>query len=339
MAVARLSEQSLSYLVTGGAGFIGSHLADLLLCMGHTVTAVDNLVTGRIENISHLEQHPCFNFIEESVLNEPLMRELVPRHDVVVHLAAAVGVRWIIENPLLSIHTNIRATEVVLEAASLCGTKVVVASTSEVYGKNPRPSLREEDDSVIGATHITRWLYANTKATDEFLALAYHRDKGLPVVIVRFFNTVGPRQTGRYGMVVPNFVKQALSNQPLTVYGTGEQTRCFTDVRDSTKAVYELSCLASAVGEVFNIGNPKEISILDLARLVIGMTESRSSIELVPYERAYPEGFEDMHRRVPSTEKLEKFLGWAPAIPLQDNLQRIIEHVGRELIAPAGRIA
>jgi UDP-glucose 4-epimerase len=321
----RVFEPKERFLITGGAGFIGSHLAELLLRNGHYVTVIDNLVTGRAENVAHLERSQEFEFVEDTVLNEDLMNRLVLRHDVVIHLAAAVGVKWIIENPLLSIHTNIRATEIVLEAAARSGTKVLVASTSEVYGKNPKSVLDEDDDSVIGATHITRWLYANTKATDEFLALAYYRDKDLPVIITRFFNTVGPRQTGRYGMVVPRFVRQALANEPITIYGDGNQTRCFTDVRDSIRAVVQLCQLPEAVGQVFNIGNPREISITALANLVKRMTDSRSDLAYIPYDEAYPAGFEDMQRRVPSTHKLERFLGWAPGIPLEENLARIIQ--------------
>lgn len=313
-------------LVTGGAGFIGSHLTDYLLHHGHSVTVIDNMITGRRSNLEHLASNSRLEVIEDTVLNEPLVKELVPRHDVVYHLAAAVGVRWIIENPLLSIHTNIRATEVVLEAACAQGTRVLVASTSEVYGKNDANSLREDDDSIIGSTQITRWLYANTKATDEFLTLAYHRDRGLPVVITRFFNTVGPRQTGRYGMVVPRFVRQALANEPITVYGDGEQTRCFTDVRDSVRAVAELGELEAANGEVFNIGNAREISIRGLAELIIRMTESRSPLSFIPYDQAFPSGFEDMRRRVPCVDKLRRYLGWAPSIPLEENLARIIDH-------------
>lgn len=313
-------------VVTGGAGFIGSHLCDLLLRQGHSVTVVDNLVTGRIENLAHLRGNPDLEFIQDSVLNEDLMRRLVPRSDLVFHLAAAVGVKWIIENPLLSIHTNIRATEVVLDAASIAGTRVVIASTSEVYGKNDKESLREDDDSIIGPTHITRWLYANTKATDEFLALAYHRDQGLPVVILRYFNTVGPRQTGRYGMVVPRFVRQALASEPISIHGDGTQTRCFTDVRDSVRATVELASTSGADGEVFNIGNPREISILGLARLVMEMTGSRTEPCLIPYDEAYPAGFEDMRRRVPCVDKLHGVLGWSPTISLEDNLDRIIQY-------------
>jgi len=315
----------MNALITGGAGFIGSHLAEYLLNLGHSVTAIDNLATGRADNIRHLREHPEFNYINDTVLNEDRMRDLVPRHDVVYHLAAAVGVRWIIENPLQSIHTNIRATEIVLEAAAPKKTKVLIASTSEVYGKNEKASLSEDDDSIIGSTQITRWLYANSKATDEFLALAYHGEQSLPVVIVRFFNTVGPRQTGRYGMVVPRFVRQALANEPITIHGDGAQTRCFTDVRDAVRAVYELSQHPEAVGEVFNIGNPREISIRGLAELVVELTGSRSELQFIPYSEAYPAGFEDMRRRVPNVEKLNGRLGWRPSISLEDNLRRIID--------------
>jgi UDP-glucose 4-epimerase len=323
----------LRALITGGAGFIGSHLAEYLLEREHQVTIIDNLVTGRIENIEHLQRYPYLEFIHDTVLNEERMHALVPRHDIVFHLAAAVGVKWVIENPLLAIHTNIRATEVVLEAAAARGTRVLIASTSEVYGKNDRGALREDDDSIIGSTQITRWLYANTKATDEFLALAYHRDRGLPVVIVRYFNTVGPRQTGRYGMVVPRFVQQALEGRPVTVYGTGEQTRCFTDVRDSVRATAELAQLPEASGQVFNIGNAREISIRGLAEMVIRMTGSRSEVQQVPYSEVYPTGFEDMWRRVPCVDKLRAHLGWAPQIPLEENLTRIIRHLQAERVS------
>jgi UDP-glucose 4-epimerase len=265
------------------------------------------------------------------------MYELVPQHDVVYHLAAAVGVQRILDNPLLSLQTNIQATEVVLEAAALRRTRVLLASTSEVYGKNEKAALSEDDDSILGSTQITRWLYANSKATDEFMALAYHREMQVPVVIVRFFNTVGPRQTGRYGMVVPRFVRQALANEPLTIHGDGQQTRCFTDVRDSVRAVYELSRLDQAMGEVFNVGNPREISIRKLAELVLQTTGSRSELRLVPYSEAYPAGFEDMRRRVPDVRKLRKTLGWSPSIPLEDNLRRIVDAMRPEPVPDASR--
>lgn len=316
----------MNALITGGAGFIGSHLSELLLDHGHTVTAVDDLSTGSADNLRPLEGRAGFRFLHGSVLDADRLEALVPTHDAVFHLAAAVGVRWIIEHPLASIHTNIRATEIVLEAASRRGTPVLLASTSEVYGKNERDELREDDDSIIGSTRITRWLYANSKATDEFLGLAYFRERGVPVRIARFFNTVGPRQTGRYGMVVPRFVRQALAGEPLTVHGDGRQTRCFTDVRDSVRAIVGLMECPAAAGEVFNVGNPREISIRDLAELVVALTGCRSPVRLVPYAHDYPEGFEDMRRRVPCVEKLRAALGWAPSIPLEENLARIIEH-------------
>jgi UDP-glucose 4-epimerase len=311
-------------LVTGGAGFIGSHLAERLLEAGHHVTLVDNLATGSLDNIRPLLRESQLEFVAESVLNDGLMGYLMRRCDVVYHLAAAVGVRWIIDHPLLSIQTNIRATEVVLEQASRFDKPVLIASTSEVYGKNDRRALREEDDSIIGSTRITRWLYANTKATDEFLALAYHRERGLPVVIVRFFNTIGPRQTGQYGMVVPRFVQQALRGEPLTVYGDGQQTRCFTDVRDAVEAITRLMATPAAVGETFNIGSDREITIEELACTVVRMTGSASPIRCVPYEQVYERGFEDMRRRVPDVSKLRATIGFAPAIPLERTLERII---------------
>src|SRR5216684_1100662 len=274
-------------LITGGAGFIGSHLADALLAAGHSVTAIDNLSTGSRGNVEHLLERPQFQLVVDDVLNEPHVARLVSQADVVFHLAAAVGVKWIIDHPLLSIRTNLRATEIVLEQASRSKTKVVLASTSEVYGKNNQGPLREDADSIIGPTTITRWLYANTKATDEFLAYAYHRERALPVVIVRFFNTVGPRQTGRYGMVVPRFVRQALRGEPITVYGDGRQTRCFTYVEDVVTAMLALIENPRAVGEVFNVGQGREVSIDDLANLVRELTGSASQIVHVSYDEAY----------------------------------------------------
>jgi UDP-glucose 4-epimerase len=313
-------------LITGGAGFIGSHLAERLLSEGHAVTVIDNLATGSLENIRHLLPQPAFELVTESVLNEGLMEYLIRRADVVYHLAAAVGVRWIIDHPLLSLRTNIRATEIVLEQASRFEKPVLIASTSEVYGKNDAGALKEDDDSIIGSTQITRWLYANSKATDEFLALAYHRERSLPVVIVRFFNTIGPRQTGQYGMVAPRFVQQALRGEPLTVYGDGQQTRCFTDVRDSVTAMLKLMETPAAVGQTFNIGNAREITIEALARMVIQMTGSQATVRYVPYEQVYEKGFEDMRRRVPDVSKLWATIGFAPSIPLERALEAIIQH-------------
>jgi len=284
-------------LITGGAGFIGSHLAEALLHQGHHVTALDNLATGSTENVQHLRAHSRYRLVVESALNSELMHRLSAEADVIYHLAAAVGVRWIIDHPLLSIQTNIRATELVLECAAAHGCRVVVASTSEVYGKNTAVPLREDADSVIGSTQITRWLYANSKATDEFLALAYHRERGVPVVIVRFFNTVGPRQTGEYGMVVPRFVEAALRGEPLVVHGDGQQSRCFTDVRDAVRAVMLLAETPAADGEVFNIGSSQETTIEQLALTVLRLTGSQAGVRYVPYETVYRQGFEDMRRR------------------------------------------
>lgn len=329
-------------LITGGAGFIGSHLAEALLTHGHRVTALDNLATGSAENVQHLREHPRFRLVVDSALNSELMKRLAGDADVIFHLAAAVGVRWIIDHPLLSIQTNIRATELVLEAAEASGSRVVIASTSEVYGKNTAVPLREDSDSIIGSTHITRWLYANSKATDEFLALAYHRERGVPVVIVRFFNTVGPRQTGEYGMVVPRFVEAALRGEPLTVHGDGRQSRCFTDVRDAVRAVMQLAETPDAVGEVFNIGSSQETTIEQLARTVLRLTGSEAGVRHVPYETVYREGFEDMRRRVPDCTKLRRTIGFAPDTPLEENLARIIDYSRTRLqltVGTAGRLA
>jgi UDP-glucose 4-epimerase len=314
-------------LITGGAGFIGSHLAEALLAAGHSVTAVDNLSTGSCHNVDHLSDHERFELVIDDVLNEARMAGLMEGADVVFHLAAAVGVKWIIDHPLLSIRTNIRATEVVLEQASRHGTRVLLASTSEVYGKNDEGPLREDADSVIGPTAITRWLYANTKATDEFLAYAYHRELGLPIVIVRFFNTVGPRQTGQYGMVVPRFVRQALRNEPITIYGDGSQSRCFTYVADAVQALMGLAVDPRAIGEVFNIGTQQEVTILELARKIIALTGSSSELRFIPYDKAYDSGFEDMKRRVPDVSKLRAMIGYAPHTTLEENLRRTIQHM------------
>jgi UDP-glucose 4-epimerase len=313
-------------LITGGAGFIGSHLAERLLEEGHQLTVIDNLDTGSVDNIRHLLKESQFELVTESVLNEGLMEYLIRRCDVVYHLAAAVGVRRIIDHPLLSIRTNIRATEVVLEHASRYQKPVLIASTSEVYGKNGGGPLREDDDSIIGSTQITRWLYANSKATDEFLALAYHRERQLPVVIVRFFNTIGPRQTGQYGMVVPRLVQQALRGESLTVHGDGQQTRCFTDVRDAVTAMTRLMATPEAAGQTFNVGNSREISIENLAHLVIRMTGSVVPIRYVPYAQVYERGFEDMRRRIPDVSKLRSAIGFSPTIPLESALEGIIHH-------------
>jgi UDP-glucose 4-epimerase len=289
----------MKHLITGGAGFIGSHLCEVLLAQGHKVVAIDDLSTGRVENIAHLRPLPHFQFVREDIRNAQVLDRLTSEAEVVIHLAAAVGVQLIVDDPVRTIRTNIMGTEGVLEAANRYGCKVLIASTSEVYGKGVRVPFREDDDRLMGPTVRSRWAYAESKAVDEFLSLAYHHQFGLPVVIMRFFNTVGPRQTGRYGMVVPRFVRQALRGEPLPVYGDGQQTRCFADVADVTRAVAELAEHAGAVGEVFNVGATQEITIRKLAERVIELTGSASEIVAVPYDEAYGPGFEDMRRRVP----------------------------------------
>ena len=314
-------------LITGGAGFVGSHLAEALLARGDTVYVLDNLSTGAIENIELLKGSPNFRYAVDSVMNEPVLAELVDRVDVVFHLAAAVGVRLIVESPVNTIETNVYGTEMVLKHANKKKKKVIIASTSEVYGKSEAVPFREDADLVLGPTTKGRWSYACSKAIDEFLALAYHKEKHLPVVVVRFFNTVGPRQTGRYGMVVPNFVKQAILGHPITVYGDGEQSRCFTYVSDVIEALVKLADHAGAVGQVINIGNDREeVSIVDLARRVKARTKSPSEITFVPYDQAYEEGFEDMPRRVPDLTKLRTLIGYEPKVQLDEILDRVSEY-------------
>ena len=313
-------------LITGGAGFIGSHLAEFLLKEGWEVRVIDDLSTGSIENIEHLKPHPRFSYVLDTVLNRPLMLELVDRADVVFHLAAAVGVRLIAEQPVRTIETNIKATELVLELCARKGKPVLISSTSEVYGKLDRPKFGEEDDLVLGPTSRSRWCYAASKIIDEFLARAYHRERGLPAVVVRVFNTIGPRQTGQYGMVVPRFVRQALLGEPITVYGDGTQRRSFTWVRDVVNAMVRLVQHPGAYGEVFNIGHTQETSILDLARLVKELTGSPSEIVFVPYEEAYEPGFEDIPRRLPDISKVQRLIGYRPTLDLPEMLERIIAH-------------
>ncbi len=314
-------------LITGGAGFVGSHLGERLLERGDEVFVIDNLSTGSIENIEPLKGRPSFHYTIDTILNEPVLAELVDRVDVVYHLAAAVGVRLIVESPVNTIETNVHGTEKVLALANKKRKKVVLTSTSEVYGKADSVPFREDGDLVMGPTSKGRWSYACSKAIDEFLALAYHKEKRLPVVVARLFNTVGPRQTGRYGMVVPNFVKQALLGHPLTVFGDGTQTRCFTDVRDVVGQLAALAEEPGAVGEVFNVGNDlEEVTILDLARRVKARAASKSEITLVPYEKAYEEGFEDMQRRVPDLSKLRALTGYEPQVPLDEILDRVIAY-------------
>jgi UDP-glucose 4-epimerase len=311
-------------LITGGAGFIGSHLAEALLAEGQQVVIIDNLSTGRIDNIAHLIDHPDFQFVNETIHNETVMDRLVSECDLIYHLAAAVGVELIIRDPVRTIETNLIGTETVSRLARRYRRKVLIASTSEVYGKSDDLPFREESDRVMGPTIKSRWAYAESKAMDEFLALAYHKQFGLPIVICRFFNTVGPRQTGTYGMVIPRLVKQAVNDQPLTVHGDGQQTRCFCNVKDTVRAVIALSREPKAIGEIFNVGSCDEIAILDLARRIVTRANSRSDIELIPYDQAYEAGFEDMRRRVPSIGKIAAAIGWQPTIALDQTLDEVI---------------
>jgi UDP-glucose 4-epimerase len=312
-------------LITGGAGFIGSHLCELLVHNGHSVVAIDNLTTGRLENIVHLLPMPGFQFVRENITNSQVLDRLTSEADLIVHLAAVVGVKLIVEDPVNTIATNIMGTEAVLTTANRYGCKVMLASTSEVYGKGSKVPFNEEDDCVMGPTSHSRWSYATSKAIDEFLGLAYYRQFGLPVVVMRFFNTVGPRQTGRYGMVIPRFVRQALSNEPITIYGDGEQSRCFADVADIIGAIYKLSSHPSAVGQVYNVGSTEEVTIRELAERVITATGSQSQIIYVPYEEAYAPGFEDMRRRVPDLEKVHQLIGYEPTFSLDDILKRVVD--------------
>ncbi len=324
-------------LVTGGAGFIGSHLSEALLAQNHYVTIIDDLSTGRFENIQHLADHPRFEFAIDTITNHMVMDRLASECDVIFHLAAAVGVELIIDSPVHTIETNILGTHAVLQAAHRYRKKVLIASTSEIYGKNNHVPFREEDDRLLGPTSKARWSYSTSKAVDEFLGLAYHREKKLPVVIFRLFNTVGPRQRGRYGMVVPRFVQQALNGERLTVYGDGRQTRCFCDVADVVRAIIALAEEPRAVGQVFNVGSTHEISILNLAREVLRLVHAdqregvdSDRIAFIPYDEAYEEGFEDMRRRVPDTSKIRTLLGWEPEISLQETLNRIIDFYTRD---------
>jgi UDP-glucose 4-epimerase len=314
-------------LITGGAGFVGSHLAEALLARGDEVYVLDDLSTGSIENIEHLKTAPGFHYAIESIRNEPIAAELVDHVDVVFHLAAAVGVRLIVESPVNTIETNVHGTESILKIANKKKKKVLIASTSEVYGKSNVVPFREDADLVLGPTQKGRWSYACSKAIDEFLALAYHKEKRLPVVIVRLFNTVGPRQTGRYGMVIPNLIKQALLGHPLTVYGDGRQSRCFTYVSDVVGVLLKLVDHPGAVGEVYNVGNDREeVTIQELAERVKARTGSKSEIVLVPYDQAYEEGFEDMRRRVPDLTKVNALVGYEPKVHLDEILDRVIAY-------------
>jgi UDP-glucose 4-epimerase len=330
-------------LITGGAGFIGSHLADELLARGHTVHVLDDLSTGAMDNIRHLKEVASFDYTIESCRNAPVVAELVDSADVVYHLAAAVGVELIVDSPVRTIETNVHATEVVLAAASKKKKPVFVASTSEVYGKSAAVPFRESGDLLLGPTFKGRWSYACSKAIDEFLALAYWKERGLPTVIGRMFNTVGPRQTGRYGMVVPNFVRQALAGKPLTVFGDGTQSRCFCHVHDVVRALADLMERDDLHGEVFNIGGESEITIRNLAERVRRVLACDVPITLVPYDKAYEEGFEDMQRRVPDTTKLRSALGWEPTKSLDEIIidvqqHQVAEALGEPQLALAGAV-
>jgi len=313
-------------LITGGAGFVGSHLSEALLGRGDEVSVLDNLSTGSIDNIQHLKSHPGFRYTIDSVTNEPLLAELIDASDVVVHLAAAVGVKLIVEAPVHTIETNVHGTEVVLKHANKKKKLVLIASTSEVYGKSTAVPFREDADLVLGPSAKHRWAYACSKLIDEFLALAYWKERKLPVIIVRLFNTVGPRQTGQYGMVIPTFVRQALSGQPITVFGDGSQSRSFTYVGDVVKAMVALIDEPRAIGQVFNIGNGAEITISELAQRIKQLTGSDSPIVVIPYEQAYEAGFEDMPRRVPEIAKIRELVGYRPTVELDEILRRVIEY-------------
>lgn len=314
------------YLITGGAGFIGSHVAETLLDQGHRVTVIDNLSTGRFENIAHLTDQPRFRFAIDTITNEVVLDRLASESDIIIHLAAAVGVKLVVEDPVHTIETNLGGTEAVLQAALRYRSKVLLASTSEVYGKGNRIPFAEEDDVILGPTSHSRWAYAGSKMMDEFLGLAYHTQKGLPAVIFRLFNTIGPRQTGQYGMVVPRFVRQALRGEPITVYGDGQQRRSFTWVGDAVSAILGLAAAPDAVGQVYNIGHHKDISIYELAELIKDLTDSPSEIRLIPYEEAYEEGFQDMRRRKPDLSKIRSLTGYQPTLDLPDILTRVIAY-------------
>jgi UDP-glucose 4-epimerase len=313
-------------LITGGAGFIGSHLAEVLVAKGKEVFVIDDLSTGSMENLHALQGHDRFHFVRGSVVDERVVAPVVGQVDFIYHLAAAVGVELVVHSPVFTIEDNVRGTEIVLAAAAKRGAGVLLTSTSEVYGKSERERFREDDDLLIGPPTFSRWSYACSKLLDEFLTLAYWREKQLPAYIVRLFNTVGQRQTGRYGMVLPRFMQAALRDEPLTIHGDGRQTRCFCHVTDVVRALVELPAQPRAVGQIYNIGSTEEISILELARRVRLLTESRSELRFVPYDQAYAKGFEDMRRRVPNIDKIYQLAGWRPAMSLDEVLRLTLEH-------------
>jgi UDP-glucose 4-epimerase len=316
----------MNVLITGGAGFIGSHLAQRCLELNWKVAVIDDLSTGSIRNIAHLKSHRCFSYCIASVFNEALVSELIDDCDVVFHLAAAVGVRLIVECPVRTLETNVHGTEVVLKAAAKKAKRVVLASTSEVYGKSRQFPYQEDADSVLGPTTVTRWSYACSKAIDEFLAVAYWRERKTPITVVRFFNTVGPRQTGQYGMVLPTFVQQALRGNPITVYGTGKQSRCFGYVGDAVESLLRIAQTSGAVGEVINVGNDEEITINELAAKIKAAAQSDSAIVHVSYDEAYGPGFEDMHRRIPSLTKLERLIGYRPRTDIDQIIRSVVDN-------------
>ncbi len=316
----------MNILITGGAGFIGSHLAEKLLKQGNKIIVLDNLSTGSLDNVKHLRDNPDFKLHIGSILNYELLEDLISQCKVVYHMAAAVGVKYIIENPLLSLRTNIVGTENVLELSHKYKCKVLVASTSEIYGKSDNTPFKEEDDRLLGSTHISRWGYSTAKAVDEFLALAFHREKKLPVVIVRLFNTVGPRQTGQYGMVIPKFVKAALLDQPLVIHGSGKQSRCFTDVDDVSDALIKLMATPKCEGHIFNVGSTESISIEELAHKIKKAAKSKSKIEYMAYEDVFEEGFEDMMKRMPDISKIEQAIGYKRKYKLDQIIERVISY-------------
>lgn len=316
----------MNILITGGAGFIGSHLAEKLLKQGNKIIVLDNLSTGSLDNVKHLRDNPDFKLHIGSILNYELLEDIISQCKVVYHMAAAVGVKYIIENPLLSLRTNIVGTENVLELSHKYKCKVLVASTSEIYGKSDNTPFKEEDDRLLGSTHISRWGYSTAKAVDEFLALAFHREKKLPVVIVRLFNTVGPRQTGQYGMVIPKFVKAALLDQPLVIHGSGKQSRCFTDVDDVSDALIKLMATPKCEGHIFNVGSTESISIEELAHKIKKAAKSKSKIEYMAYEDVFEEGFEDMMKRMPDISKIEQAIGYKRKYKLDQIIERVISY-------------
>ncbi|MEV4457630.1 GDP-mannose 4,6-dehydratase [Microbispora sp. NPDC049633] len=323
-----------TYLITGGSGFVGSHLTDALLARGDSVVVLDNMSTGRAANLARHEDNERLRVVQGSVLDELVVDELVHECDVVVHLAAAVGVKLIIERPLRSLTTNIRGSEIVIGAAHRYRRKILVTSTSEIYGKNSAGRLPESADRVLGSPEIVRWAYSTAKAVDEILANAYHRERGLPTIVVRLFNTVGPRQSPAYGMVIPRLVRQALTGVPLTIHGDGTQTRCFAHVRDVVEALVRLLDHDASIGQTFNVGSSDEVSILELAKLITELSGSTSGVDLVPHVEVYGRGFEDMTRRVPDTTKLRELTGWAPKLTLDDILLETIAEARAELAAP-----